>query len=124
MELLVFLAVQDPSGVRSEMLGDSFWEADDDYTRGVISFELPKHPSLFNFSMDVLIVEYAGASAANGNIMILKPISFASLAEMDGVAPCSTIFSKHGMGARSLTAFLAWSRDVMPSRNATSAPAA
>src|SRR5262249_6714353 len=34
MELLVFLAVQDPSGVRSEMLGDSFWEADDDDTRG------------------------------------------------------------------------------------------
>jgi LysM domain-containing protein len=34
MEYLVFLAVQDPSGVRSEMLGDSFWEADDDDIRG------------------------------------------------------------------------------------------
>jgi hypothetical protein len=34
MELLVFLAVQDPSGVRSEMLSDSFWETDDDDSRG------------------------------------------------------------------------------------------
>ena len=33
MELLVFLGVQDPSGVRAEVLGDSFWEEDDDEAR-------------------------------------------------------------------------------------------
>lgn len=33
MELLVFLGVQDPSGARSEVLGDSFWEEDDDEAR-------------------------------------------------------------------------------------------
>jgi two-component SAPR family response regulator len=33
MELLVFLGVQDPSGVRAEVLGDSIWEEDDDEAR-------------------------------------------------------------------------------------------
>ncbi len=33
MELLVFLGVQDPSGVRAEVLGDSLWEEDDDEAR-------------------------------------------------------------------------------------------
>jgi hypothetical protein len=33
MELLVFLGVQDPSGARGEVLGDSFWEEDDDEAR-------------------------------------------------------------------------------------------
>ena len=33
MELLVFLGVQDPSGVRAEVIGDSFWEEDDDEAR-------------------------------------------------------------------------------------------
>ena len=32
-ELLVFLGVQDTSGVRAEVLGDSFWEEDDDEAR-------------------------------------------------------------------------------------------
>ena len=30
MELLVYLGVQDPSGVRAELLGDSLWSEDDD----------------------------------------------------------------------------------------------
>jgi hypothetical protein len=34
MELLVFLGVHDATGVRSEKLGDSLWEADDDDIRG------------------------------------------------------------------------------------------
>jgi len=33
IELLVFLGVQDPSGARGEVLGDSFWEEDDDDAR-------------------------------------------------------------------------------------------
>jgi two-component SAPR family response regulator len=34
MELLVYLGVQDPSGVRAELLGDSLWsEEDDDESR-------------------------------------------------------------------------------------------
>jgi len=33
MELLVFLGVQDMSGVRAEVLGDSLWEEDDDDAR-------------------------------------------------------------------------------------------
>ena len=68
-------------------------------------------------------VQTHGIDEAIGKITTLNPISLASATVQFGVLPLVAKLSRQGFGASVDTTFSASDLDVIPSQNATSAPA-